>query len=891
MESEQRLLPPSENSHIDDGDRNLKGAPLDLYEGRPGTTRSTPSEHPLSIPELSLDVPGEDAIALAEGRETPGRRGATESPSTYLPPTLNLNENSGYSTAGGNTSSSSAAFRSRVSSEGPFGSNSGGRQNSQQTFLLTAESAATATHGSLAVKGGANGKGVTRIRQDSYKVHERTLRSNTGSGGSGSGGPVTVNGGPSLASGGSYGSVMVPAPRRQASTTADEIAIDVVAAPSEPEDRTGEVVLELPIAVNDSHSPQQTRNDSKSKRAGSSSIRSDSPLATSPSTGAAAGAGGHSPSPQSPTAHPSSHPTASTSHSPIRGLSDIAGKLNNLLGPDPPKDPNLLPRQVEQKATIIDIRKSAPVFKGGNSSLSRAPSLLSSNPSGATSPRGGSKPRGISPPQDEDSASNLIVDRGCESPRMGAAPFLVDSRSLPNGPRGFKERGSAMANEAVTGMKNLLVSVNFMKNYISAEAKVMCMLVLIVSLANLGLFGAMIVEIYASPPQDHVLSPDSVCYQQSFQQILTNNFGYNIANLVTTAFFTSWFAFRAVRLEKEGQMLCFVAVALVHIIRSLYFCYDTLISSTSKLPKPLQLASQVIITAGDALYLFIFLLAVKVYRSFGWRMYTKGFTAVEQIRQLRRYKQLDAAIKLDTFITFNTFISIFFAVADAVPRYVAGVGTIVTMIFLFLAPWVIKKRYVWFIYLFALIGIVMPAFYSYIIIGLTLEKDSCGVDLNRCIGERHISVYNSSAWAIRDANPSYYCAPAAEPGLAQQCIGAPNCSFAALGTVELSVAQSCFNPYNISFLFCCDKYGQCGLKANLREKDRILMLILAVVAVVCRIVTIALGFRQARDMNLPSLRELLQRSDANKALAAATAKEGEVVLVFDADGREMSSRK
>lgn len=475
--------------------------------------------------------------------------------------------------------------------------------------------------------------------------------------------------------------------------------------------------------------------------------------------------------------------------------------------------------------------------------------------------------RAARPEKTEATIIDLSQARNFPSPRNGSggggsagrggssssSPARASSGSGGNGFAGSK------AGDMIIGeMRGIIGSVNFLKHYISKTAKLFCVLVLISAIVPISTAIAVLVSTYWH--EQRLLIDDlSACDGQTYADIKTNDVGYNLANIIVAACYMSWMAARAVRLEKEGLMVTFAIISVAHMARLGYFSFD--VAYTSITQEATLAAIQVLNTISIAVLIGALLLSVKVYQGFGWRLYSKGVTAAQDVRQMRRYKQFDACLKLDIFVCLVTFISIFFLVSNNTARIIGFVIMIVTLLSLSSITHFIRKNAAIVVYTFFCVCVLMPSFYAYVVADLLGADDKvCDKEvLGGCL-----QPFNMTA----TTDPP---TPSTTTGDGLVVVNASSGYFWVMRNCDAENGATCINELRSAVSQCCNEYGQCERKQVFRRHDRVVMIVIAAIGFTLRIATIGLGYFQLRAMNLPSVRELFKRGERNLRSISFTA--------------------
>jgi hypothetical protein len=455
------------------------------------------------------------------------------------------------------------------------------------------------------------------------------------------------------------------------------------------------------------------------------------------------------------------------------------------------------------------------------------------------SPRGG-------PPNNR----SMDGSRGASSSQAATLIDLSNSTKLEgtgrsgNNPSSFGQTALNVARDArerATSVMEWFVTGSVLQTYLSKEAKMMTLLIVLSSCLMMGMSAAVVYKSYISLRSFNV-KDESVCYGAPYEEIKTNSVGYSMANIVVGCLFALWLMVRAVRLEKGALLVCVVVVIATVVSRALYFAFAI---AEQSMEDDMVLACKISFTIASIVMVAAMPFSFKVSSSFGWRFFTKGVTQAEDVEMMQRHKQLDACAKLDLYITINAFISLFFFVSDNFVRIYGFIVTAITMVFLLALNVVVKKRHYWALYLFYFVCLLMPVFYIYTLATTVLEDaDTCAPDLLDCLRAN-----GADSWEGR------YCSPPR----AFPCAVPVRC----FNMANVTQQTDCNSTVAHSIGGCCNEYGRCMLKVVFINNDKPLVLFLVVVGCLIRALTVYVGYRQAQAMDIPSVQEMLRRGERN----------------------------
>lgn len=420
----------------------------------------------------------------------------------------------------------------------------------------------------------------------------------------------------------------------------------------------------------------------------------------------------------------------------------------------------------------------------------------------------------------------------------------------------------------------------------------------VVSVVTLaGVSAALLYEALSHQHRDSTVGEDyglNMCSFQIFQVYLTTSALYSISDLLIGCVFALWYAFRAVRHEKEALLVVFALVVLGVVGRAVYFSFVTAYYWVTGL----SLATiQVFLCLGSLGLLIAVAQTWRVGRSFGWRMYTKGVASVADVARMGKLKTLDAASKLDLFLTINAFNTFFFFAPDTTIRYLGFAFTAVTAMFLLAIPVMVKKQMFFVSYVFAVFGLVLPAFYLYLLV-IIFEKDpnrcfepglaTCAAAQNisrvartldftdfpaifnvtGCIDCRNETAFspNRLCWVNMMSNGIF------------ATTNRTNANWTTTTTITTSITTttSTMQPQGVtssSFSFltacvqqvdakvhqCCAEFGRCELKIKLVDSNAPMAVFVVICAILTRLATMIFGVQQARIMDVPSVTEMIER--------------------------------
>lgn len=368
----------------------------------------------------------------------------------------------------------------------------------------------------------------------------------------------------------------------------------------------------------------------------------------------------------------------------------------------------------------------------------------------------------------------------------------------------------------------------------------------------------------------------NLCSFRHFQVYLTASACYSISDLMIGCVFALWYAFRAVRHEKEALLVVFSLVVLGVVGRALYSAFVTAGYWVTGLDLT---AVQVVLCIGSVGFVVAVAQTWRVGRSFGWRMYTKGVASVADVRRMGKLKTLDAAAKLDLFLTVNAFNTFFFFAPDTTIRYIGFAFTAITAIFLLAIPVMIKKQMLYVAYIFAVVGLVLPAFYIFLLVTI-FEKDPnhCyDLHLLQCTAEANITqIYKNLSFttypALFNSTGCIDCRD--DKGFDPDRLCWTNGVWIGnyWNASEYNVSDLPFNAslredfishcVNESYSFidsCCAEFGKCELKTKLVDSNAPMAIFVVICAIMARLATMYYGVQQARMLDVPTVEELISR--------------------------------
>lgn len=401
------------------------------------------------------------------------------------------------------------------------------------------------------------------------------------------------------------------------------------------------------------------------------------------------------------------------------------------------------------------------------------------------------------------------------------------------------------AAERASAVYKILTSMNFLKTHISFIGKAFALWVILISMLSIAM--CLTLEIVSlSYDEAKTISDSTACNQATFKDIGTNTLAYNAANIALSALFMVWYSLRAVRLEKEWLLFCFFVVSMIQIGRQTYLAFWVL-RDTALSPGLIQ-AFRVVTISTSCFVVVAWLMALRVYHTFGWRLYSKGVTKSDHVRQIRQYKQFDACLKLDVYLCCCMFLTLYFSATDDFMRIYGFVATVLTLASFLTVARGMKKNIAVVVYVFFLVALLLPTIYLFNLISLfDPPEEACfRNDLVPCTSAANISL-NATFDVVYP--PSRYIHDRA--------------SWRPDNCVPYNMTEWCFQRANESLLLCCQSYGQCSVKYTFRKHDQDLSVALAVLGLGIRLITIALGFREMKAMNLPTMRELFRRGESN----------------------------
>lgn len=368
----------------------------------------------------------------------------------------------------------------------------------------------------------------------------------------------------------------------------------------------------------------------------------------------------------------------------------------------------------------------------------------------------------------------------------------------------------------------------------------------------------------------------NLCSFRSFKVYLTASACYSISDLMIGCVFAVWYGFRAVRHEKEALLVVFSLVVLGVVGRALYSAFVTAGYWVTGLNLS---AIQVFLCIGSVGFVIAVAQTWRVGRSFGWRMYTKGVASVADVKRMGKLKTLDAAAKLDLFLTINAFNTFFFFAPDTTIRYIGFAFTAITAIFLLAIPVMIKKQMLFVAYIFAVVGLVLPAFYIYLLVTI-LEKDP-----NHCFDEHLLLCTKEANITQIYKNLSFSSYPALfnttgcidcrdEKGFDPDRLCWTNglwidnywngttynvSDLPYNATLRQDFLSHCINESYSYIDNCCAEFGKCELKTKLVDSNTPMAIFVVICAILTRLATMYYGVQQARMLDVPTVEELLSR--------------------------------
>jgi len=381
---------------------------------------------------------------------------------------------------------------------------------------------------------------------------------------------------------------------------------------------------------------------------------------------------------------------------------------------------------------------------------------------------------------------------------------------------------------------------------------------------------------YSTVGEDYGLN---MCSYQVFKIYLTTSASYSISDLMIGCLFALWYAFRAVRHEKEALLVVFSLCVLGVVGRALYFAFVTAYYWVTGL----SLATlQVFLVLGSVGLSIAVAQTWRVGRSFGWRMYTKGVASVADVKRMGKLKTLDAAAKLDLFLTINAFNTFFFFSPDTTIRYLGFAFTAVTALFLLAIPGMVRNQMFFLGYVFAVIGLVLPAFYSYLLVSIfSKNPNHCfEQELTNCAAASNITqiprlmnftsfpaLYNTTGCVDcrneTDYSPNRLCWSNMIP--TDDMFNVTQLSYNE--TLQHSFLGVCLDQADSRIDECCREFGKCELKVKLVDSNAPMAVFVVICAIITRLATMYFGVQQARLMNVPSVEEMIARGQRNVSSA------------------------
>ena len=424
---------------------------------------------------------------------------------------------------------------------------------------------------------------------------------------------------------------------------------------------------------------------------------------------------------------------------------------------------------------------------------------------------------------------------------------LSDTRSFSRSssrdrPADISVIGDAMVSE----VRQLLFSVNVFKSNISPWSRLYCVLTIVSGLL-VFVMSSYILSASVTSSFERTVTDGTVCQQFSYVEVKVGNIAYHVVALYVTSLFVVWYSARAVTLEKTGLLICVVVAGLYQIARLVYFSFGDVLAQYFS--ERVVLAARVTYCIAGTLLVFSMLISFLVTKSFGWRAYAKGVTQVDQLERLRRMMQFDTATKLDYFVTIISVVTMYFLVDSTALQIIGFVFTAATVLALQTVKAVIKRRLTAVLYLFAVISLAMPVIYVYAAISVVAQSDLLCVQENlQCLATIHVEVVNASFptsgnWTLLPTHVS-------------------DMQFLVDGCDAV-----CFHLQNSTILggidTCCTAYGHCRDHNDLQVGSGVMVAIQSLTGLIARCVTMYLAYKQRKEMNLPSVRELLDRVERN----------------------------
>lgn len=400
-----------------------------------------------------------------------------------------------------------------------------------------------------------------------------------------------------------------------------------------------------------------------------------------------------------------------------------------------------------------------------------------------------------------------------------------------------------------------------------------------------GCAAALLYEAFNNQYRDSTVGEDyglNMCSFQYWRIYLTTSASYSMSDLMIGCFFSLWYAFRAVRHEKEALLVVFSLCVLGVVGRAFYFSFVTAYYWVTGLD---LLTMQIFLCLGSVGLLIAVAQTWRVGRSFGWRMYTRGVASVADIGRMNKLKTLDAAAKLDLFLTINAFNTFFFFSPDRAIRYVGFGFTAVTAIFLLAIPVMIKRQMFFVAYVFAVFGLVLPAFYVFLLYNIFKQPvDHCfEIELTNCALESNISqisrTFNYTAFpTINDNNtgcidcrnettfsPNRLCWSNLMPSVSTDPLTNITTYDNTLvlndgnETARALFLNECLDQAATRIDECCREFGRCELKRKLVDSNAPMAVFVVICSMLARLATMFFGMQQARMMDAPSVEEMIKR--------------------------------
>lgn len=431
-------------------------------------------------------------------------------------------------------------------------------------------------------------------------------------------------------------------------------------------------------------------------------------------------------------------------------------------------------------------------------------------------------------------------------------------------------------------MREALQSVNLFTGSMHWVSRVFSLLI-VVSAVDVTATSVFMLSHQLQDTTQQVISDGSVCQGMDFTNSVTGTLTYNITVFFVNALFCAWFGIRAVKLEKAGLLICFLASATFQAARIAYFALGTGLNQYFPVD-PTSLVLRVVLLGGAGLLALASSLLAPVYSKFGWLTYAKGVTQAQQLQKLTEHQRFDTAVKLDNFVSINALISSLFLIDQYTARVIGVVLTSISVLLLTFLKFMIRRKQSWFLYLTICVGALTPGFYIFVVVLLIGEGTdecysqhlmsclapadavgSCPWGSSACTWSQNVSVIDRSAISLHRYPPSSVATLLMSNSTSGDGFLVNNCGTACFAVESNHIWQSIRG--------CCREYGSCVVLQELRIHDRTLMIAIAIAAVLVRWTSLYLGYGRRQDMDLPSVQEMFHRAERNLAELKKAATE------------------